>query len=85
MMDEYSTEQLIAARKVLDDMLENVARLIGGMEAIRILFPFMSNVPEYWTYQQQLRNAIQGQMGMPLFKGGSDMIGAELEKRKKQK
>lgn len=50
--DEYTIDQLVTVRKVLDSMIENVGDLMGKSHALSFLLPELANSPDFSRFMQ---------------------------------
>lgn len=85
MYKELSTEHLENIRKIIDEIAYCMARVNGGMEAIRLLYPYAHNEPDMMRASQTLSQMTTGN-GFQLavyFRLLSENMGKELESRKK--
>jgi hypothetical protein len=82
-MDKLSKEQLIAIRKIVDGMTENIAHLMGGFEALRLLYPEFFNSSEVSYMQNQFMQVAKHPYGAFILMNLSESLRQEIEKRKK--
>jgi hypothetical protein len=73
-----SKDQKIAARKIVDDMIEQSSHLIGDLEALRLLFPEILHNDDMQEWQNRLRIALMYPFGISMLKNISDNLTKEI-------
>lgn len=83
MLEKYSDKQLENIRQIVDEMLGSYGRLVGGMEALRLLYREFGNRQDMsMLYNQIMGMQVFGNRIQTVLFSFADELAKEIENRK---
>lgn len=75
-------DQKIAARRIIDDMIEHCSILLGDFQALRVLYPDVFSSYDMQQFHSMLQNTLLpgSQSGIQLLRMLSDTLTQEIKK-----